>query len=432
MKRAGLGLAVVVAIVAVYWRAVGAYFYEDDFAWLASTFTFQPVHIFDIGAYSHFYRPVIELYFWAAAPVFGGSPALFHAASIVFHVLNAVLLFLFVREATGSERYGFLSAWFFVGIPGYVEAIAWIGALAEPIGAIFGCLALWTFLRFSKSGGAAWRALSLAAFALALLTHESSVVFFPVLLLAGWAFAPARRSQDWRLYARWFWPYALFLAVYLAIDLPINARNYVVGERLYRPGLHIVQNTLRYVVTLYVGQHNLPSYVGTAAVVVMLLARGSRRVRFATCWMLLALMPFAPFTWANTSRYLYLPAMGFAMLVAELIEWIDRAAAARMRPGARQAVVGLLVAAIGVRFCLFAAEGVEHFAERTEPYRRFIMDVRARHPQLPRDASVPVDVAIADTLHHRFLQAAVQWDYRDPTIRLVPVPPDDHQLSREP
>jgi hypothetical protein len=136
--------------------------------------------------------------------------------------------------------------------------------------------------------------------------------------------------------------------------------------------------------------------------------------------MLLALMPFAPFTWANTSRYLYLPAMGFAMLLAELIEWIDRALASRVKPAVRQTAVALLVAAIGVRFCLFAAEGVEHFAERTEAYRRFVMDIRARYPQLPRDAEIPIDKAVADRLHHRYLQDAIRWEYRDPTIDLVP------------
>ena len=421
MRRAAGVLAVAGAIVFVYWRAVGAYFFEDDFAWLMSTFAFRPANIFNLGSYNHFYRPVIELYFWAAAPLAGGSPALFHAANVAFHAVNALLLFLFVRDATGSGRHGFLTALFFVGLPGYIEAIAWIGALAEPIAAIFGCLALWSFLKCVRHGaGAGWKVAAWCGFALALLTHESSVVFFPTLLLAAWAFA-APAPPAWRTYLRWFAPFAVILVVYLAIDLPINARNYVVGESVYRPGLHIVRNTLRYVVTLYVGQHNLPSYIGTAAVLVLLLARGSRRVRFATCWMLLALMPFAPFTWANTSRYMYLPAMGFAMLLAELLEWIDRALASRMAPAARQAIVGLIAAAIAVRFCLFAADGVRSFAERTEPYRRFVADMRSLYPQLPRDAEIPIDKAVADKLHHQFLQDAVRWEYQDPTIRLEPV-----------
>jgi hypothetical protein len=421
MKRIAPALAVMAAIVAVYWKAAGAYFYEDDFQWLMSTFTFQPWHIFDIGAYRHFYRPVIELYFWAATPLFGGSPALFHTANIAVHAVNALLLFLFVREATTSERHGFLAAVFFIGLPGYIEAVAWIGALAEPIGAMFGCLALWGFLRFTNSRREFWRAISLGGFALALLTHESSVVFFPALVLAGWAFAPPPSTNGWRGYARRYTPYIVILIVYLAIDIPINSRSYLIGESHYRPGVHIVGNILDYIVTLYVGQRNLPSYVCTGAVVILLLARGSRRVRFATLWMLLALMPFAPFTWANTSRYLYLPAMGFAMLVAELVEWVDRAAARRLKPAPRNVLVGLLATAIAVRFCLFAAEGVERFAARTDVYRQFIAEFRQQHPVLPRNSEVPIDKAVADRLHHKFLESAVQWEFKDPTIRLVPI-----------
>jgi hypothetical protein len=421
MKRATEALAVAAAIAAVYWWAIGAYFFEDDFAWLMTTFTFRPGRVVDLDSYNHFYRPVIELYFWIAAPLFRGSPALFHAANILFHAVNALLLFLFVREATGRERYAFLSVLFFVGLPGYIEAVAWIGALAEPIGAMFGLLALWSFLRFVKSGSARWRALAWAGFALALLTHESSVVFFPTLALAAWAFVPPTARGLWRTYARWLAPFAVVLALYLAIDLPINARNYVVGENVYRPGFHIVQNTLRYIVTLYVGRHDLPSYIGTAVVVLLLLVFGNPRVRFATAWMLMALMPFAPFTWANTSRYLYLPAMGFAMLLAESIEWLDRAIAPRLKPSTRHAVVGVLAAAIAIRFCLFAADGVRSFAERTEPYRHFIADMRQKYPQLPRDAEIPIDKAVADRLHHLFLQDAVRWEYKDPTIHLVPV-----------
>lgn len=421
MRRAGGALAIAAAIGFVYWRAVGAYFFEDDFAWLMSTFLFEPGNVFDLGAYNHFYRPVIELYFWAAAPLFGGSPAVFHAANIALHAINALLLFLFVREATGSPRFGFLTVLFFVGLPGYIEAVAWIGALAEPIAAVFGLLALRSFLQFARSGAWRWRVVSWCGFALALLTHESSVVFFPTLVLAAWAFVAPPPARDWRLYVRWFAPFVLILAAYLAIDLPINARNYVVGESVYRPGLHIVRNTLRYIVTLYVGRQDLPSYVGTAAVVLLLLVFGSRRVRFATCWMLLALMPFVPFTWANTSRYLYLPAMGFAMLLAEMLEWIDRVAARRVPPAARRAIVGALAAAIAIRFCLFAADGVRSFAGRTEPYRRFVAGIRQQYPQLPKDAEVPIDKAVADRLHHPFLQDAVRWEYQDPTIRLVPV-----------
>jgi hypothetical protein len=84
-------------------------------------------------------------------------------------------------------------------------------------------------------------------------------------------------------------------------------------------------------------------------------------------------------------------------------------------------VVGVLATAIAVRFCLFAAEGVERFAARTEVYRQFIAEFRQQHPVLPRGSEVPIDKAVADRLQQKFLESAVQWEYRDPTIQLVPI-----------
>jgi dolichyl-phosphate-mannose-protein mannosyltransferase len=415
MRRLALFLAPIAAVLIVYRHAVGAFFFEDDFQWLMTTRFFHPADVLNIGSYSHFYRPVIELYFWAGVALFGRSAALFHAASIAVHAVNGILLFLIVRHLTSNERAGLVAALVFVVLPGYVEAVAWIGALAEPVGAFFGCLAIYAFLKSDAPRGAGWIVLSCAAFALALLTHESSVVFLPILFLVVYAAGRPRGMAVVRALA----PFVLVAIAYLAIDIPINRRSYLVGEDLYKPGFHIVTNILSYIVGLYVGKRNAVTYAIVAIVVVALFAFGNRRVRLGTGWMLLALMPFAPFTWGNTSRYLYLPAMGFSILIAEAIEWIDgRLQATRLSPY-RTAIVGLIVAAIAIRFMVFASKGVENFAERTDAYRRFLHDLHQQHPQLPPDTQVPIDAKTDAKLHQRFLEAAVQWEYDDPSLRVV-------------
>src|SRR5438874_336651 len=82
-----------------------------------------------------------------------------------------------------------LAAHFIVVQPGDIDAVAWVSALAEPMGAFFGCVALLCFFQFLRRGGSIWHVLSVAAFLLALLTHESSIVFLPLLVLADWSFA---------------------------------------------------------------------------------------------------------------------------------------------------------------------------------------------------------------------------------------------------
>ena len=271
-----------------------------------------------------------------------------------------------------------------------------------------------------------WRASSIAAFVLALLTHESSVVFLPVLMLADWARdrrseEPARESR--RLDGRWmraFAPYLALTVAYLVIDLTINSRNYVIEERSYTFGWHMASNTFNYLVALYVGRRDTLNAVFIVAGVAALLLRGSRRVVFATLWMLLALAPFVPFNWGNASRYLYQPAIGFSMLVAEAVVQLDRVLGERTSARLRVVFVTLVVTAVTVRFALFATGNIEGFAERTEAYRRYASTLKEVHGELPSHTIVRPDPRLEAQLPYRFVKALVQWEYRDPTIQLMP------------
>ena len=420
---------VVVAALFVYRAAASAYFFDDDFQWLVGTWAFRPAQLLDFSHMSHFYRPVIDLYFAAATPLFGGSPAPFHLFNIGLHAANGLLLMALVFEMSGSAAYAFLTALFFVVQPADVDAIAWVSALAEAVGAFFGCLALLWFLRFRRSGKSIWHALSVAAFFFALLAHESSVMFLPLALLAGWAFRGAHptsgaRTQTWTATLRPYAPYAILLIAYLAVDLSINSRNYLVAAGDYGIGGHVVTNALEYIVALYVGRHDVANYLLIAGGLTVLLLRGNRRVVFATAWLLLALLPFVFFRWSNTSRYEYLPAMGFSMLVAEGVMQFDRLLASRLPRAPRVAVLALVAMAIAGRFALFAASNVREVAGRTEEYRREITLFKQVHGDLPSHSRVAIDPRLSARHQYQFLNALVQWEYRDPTIELIPDQPD--------
>ncbi len=376
-------MIIVAAAVFVYRAAVSAYFFDDDFQWLVGTWAFHPAQLLDFAHLNHFYRPVIDVYFATATPLFGGSPILFHLANIGLHGANGLLLFALARAISGNTAYAFLTALFFVVQPGDVDAIAWVSALAEALAAFFGCLALLWFLKFRRSGRSVWHVLSVITFLFALLTHESSVMFLPLLVLADWASAGAdaaagahARPSTSRLGP--YVPYGILVAAYLAIDLQINGRNYIVA------------------------------------------LRGSQRAVFATSWLILSLLPFVFFRWGNTGRYLYLPAMGFSMLVAEGFVQLDRLLASRLARAQRTALLTLAATAVAGRFALFAVAHVKSFAAGTEEYRRYITLFKQAHRDLPRHSRVPFDPTLGGEERYRFLNALVQWEYRDPTIGLIP------------
>jgi hypothetical protein len=420
---------ILAATAFVYRAAVSAYFFDDDFQWLVGTWTFQPAHLLDFAHLRHFYRPVIDVYFATATPLFGGSAMLFHLANIGLHAANGLLLFALALAISGNTAYAFLTALFFVVQPGDVDAIAWVSALAEAVAAFFGCLAVLWFLQFRRSGRSVWHVLSVVTFLLALLTHESSVMFLPLLVVTGWAFAGADATagghpQPWTSRLWPFVPYGLLLAAYLVIDLQINRRNYVIAEGHYGIGPHVVAKALDYIVTLYVGRREVANYLLIVAGLTVLLLRGSRRVVFATLWLILSLLPFVFFRWGNAGRYLYLPAMGFSMLVADGVMLLDRLLVTRLPRAQRAAALALVATAVAGRFMLFAAANVKSFAERTEQYRRYITVFKQVQGDLPSHSRVSFDSPLGGREQYRFLNALVQWEYRDPTIDLVPDQPD--------
>jgi hypothetical protein len=424
VKRTALASVILVSLIAVVYRhAPGAYFFEDDFQWLASRANFHPSQLLNLDLFDHFYRPVVELYFWTGVELFDGSPVVLHTSMVLLHMCNAIILMLLARRISGLDRYAFLAALFFAVLPGYVEAIVWVGALAEAVGAFFGMLAILAWLEFRRVGGA-WRAaLSAALYTGALLTHESSVVFIAIIGLADLAFGTAwtdmKTPGRWRHLVGDYLPFVLLTTAYLWIDITINTRSYLVDEGHYRLGWHAVPNILSYIASLYVGERTLPFYILTSIVLILLLVRGSARVRFATAWMLIAILPFAFFMWGNTSRYQYLPAIGFALLLADGIEWLDRALARRVSVRARAAVITVVAAVITVRFMVFASEAVENFARRTEMWRGFAVTIRAEYPQVPPGGDVIIPRALAEKHGFLYLEALVRWEYRDPTIRVA-------------
>ena len=420
LRRSAPALVLIGAVFLIYWNAIFAYYLDDDFQWLVTRWAFTPSNLLDISGQSHFYRPIIELYFWIGSPLFGGSPVAFHLASIVLHLVNCWLLYLLATTLGLRRGFAWIAALLFAVQPGYVAAVAWVGAIAETIGAFFGCVSILTLIRYRRTGHQSLLVGSVVTFALSLLTHESSVVFLPLLVLADWTIGA------WR----WKWSdlvrvYAGFVAVtvaYLAIDLAINTRNYIVVEGEYRIGWHMVNSVFGYVASLYVGERTWLAHTLVAAVLALILVRGNARARYAVAWMIIAIMPFAPFVFGNVSRYLYLPAMGFAMLMAEGASGLDAWLRPRWSTVARTALLGILIAFATVRFGNFARRGVADITARMEAYRTFLTELRRTHPTLDNLAVVPVDATIEKEMPLRFLEAAVQWEYKNPTIRVTVSP----------
>jgi hypothetical protein len=110
------------------------------------------------------------------------APAGHHLTSLLFHIANTLLLFLWLRGATGAEWRSAFVALAFGLHPLHVESVAWVFERKDVLSAFFWMLTLIAYTRYAKKPGVA-RYLLVAALLAAGLMSKQMLVTVPVLLL---------------------------------------------------------------------------------------------------------------------------------------------------------------------------------------------------------------------------------------------------------
>ncbi|MEJ2691613.1 MAG: tetratricopeptide repeat protein [Candidatus Thiodiazotropha sp.] len=159
-----------------------------------------------------YYRPftralhVVEHQFFALDP-FG-----YKLTNILLHATVVILLFAFVASVQGSKPVAFLSALLFLVKPIHTEAVAWAYSDSYLLMSVF---ALTSLLAFRLKN----HLFAMAAFVLALLSHEIGVLLFPVVAL--YVFLVEKRATGRELIC--LLPYLLLTLAFLGL------RRWVVG-----------------------------------------------------------------------------------------------------------------------------------------------------------------------------------------------------------
>lgn len=134
------------------------------------------------SGHGFYYRPMLTISFMADAIIGKGSLPVFHISNIVYHILAAFLLFLFIAETGHDRRRSFLFGMIFLVHPMVTQAVAWVPGRNDSLLAIFilGSFLFW--LKFLKSNNIRYVVLHLFFYTLALLTKENAIVL-PVLIV---------------------------------------------------------------------------------------------------------------------------------------------------------------------------------------------------------------------------------------------------------
>lgn len=129
------------------------------------------------------YTPLVELSFMLECHFFGLAPGMFHLTNALLHVLNTLLVFLFVRRLTGLVGWAGWTAAFFAVHPLHVESVAWITERKDLLSAFFYLLAVVSYLRFLASAARRDYALAILAGICAFLAKPLAVTLPAVLLI---------------------------------------------------------------------------------------------------------------------------------------------------------------------------------------------------------------------------------------------------------
>ena len=116
-----------------------------------------------------------------------------HVTNVLLHSASAILLFLLLREMTGSIwRSAFVAAVFAVH-PLHVESVAWVAERKDVLSGLFFMLTLWAYLRYVHKSSWPRYLVVLLVFALGLMSKPMLVTLPLVLLLLD--YWPLRRFE---------------------------------------------------------------------------------------------------------------------------------------------------------------------------------------------------------------------------------------------
>ncbi len=139
------------------------------------------------------WKPLTSITHMLDCELFGLNAGAHHAVNVLWHTAAAAMLFLALERLTGKLWRSFLVAALFAWHPLRVESVAWITERKDVLSGFFWMATLWAYARQVERPDLKRRALTLALFALGLMSKSSIVTLpFVLVLLDFW---PLRRMQ---------------------------------------------------------------------------------------------------------------------------------------------------------------------------------------------------------------------------------------------
>jgi tetratricopeptide (TPR) repeat protein len=314
---------------------------------------------YHVARHQVYYRPMFVAWSMLNYALFGLRPWGWHLGAVLLHV-GAVVAVFWMAQRLGLEYWtAALAALIFALHPIHIEPVTWVSAASDTMVTMFVAMAFAAYLNArekrnpgqTQANRTIWWIVSLALLACALLTKEMAMVFPALVAIYAWL-CPAQKKKEksspgLRLLgaALEAAPYAVLTLAYVLLRK--HALLHATGQFDPNHGMMDVARTLPLVLSIYLRQLLVPlgitglyytPYVTGATlsqVVLPILVlgavwvglwhwnrhEGNSTVAFAGLWLLIGLAPALYLrNFGNgdfvRDRYMYLPSIGFAILVA--------------------------------------------------------------------------------------------------------------------
>ncbi len=345
------------AVVLVYSNSLKAGFVYDDYAFVcnnqairtltpATKFLLSPEAFSEPVSY-HVFRPLAAFTFALNYALGGSDPAGYRLINILFHLLNAFLLFLMLKRIGFAELPSLMGALIFAVHPVHTEAVTWISGRGNVLFLFFFLLAYLFYAQIDGAPTPRNRLLyagALAAYVFSLLAKEMALPL-PALLFAHDLYF--RHGEGERtLKSRWkgYIPFLIAAIAYVALRAHVLGRTEQVGYHggsIFATFLVMLWAAVVYVKLLFVpvglslsrhfaavhsllDVHVISGLVLVAGLIALAihLFRRAPLISFAIFWFAATMAPVSnivPLNAIVADRFLYGPSIAFSIILAAAV-----------------------------------------------------------------------------------------------------------------
>ncbi len=120
---------------------------QDGLTWKTIQWAFS-ADLFRDSPNADYWQPVTFVSRILDIEFFGLDPSMHHFVNLIFHMINALLLFYILHQMTGFIGRSFFVAALFAIHPQHVESVAWITERKDLLSGLFWLLTIWAYCRY--------------------------------------------------------------------------------------------------------------------------------------------------------------------------------------------------------------------------------------------------------------------------------------------